>query len=126
MSESLGRVVEVPPALGRRINEACNRFEAAWRSDTVPRLEDFLAGWEGAERTALLRELVPLDADYRRGRGEAATPDDYRARFPELGDDWLEENVGRGSPVAGVTRATHSGDTLPPDDPPLEGRSFGD
>ncbi|HKI37121.1 MAG TPA: serine/threonine-protein kinase, partial [Gemmataceae bacterium] len=126
MSESLGRVGEVPPALGRRINVACNRFEAAWRAGVAPRLEDFVAGWEGAERAALLRELVPLDADYRRGRGQAVTPDDYRARFPELGDDWLEENAGLPSPVAGVTAARRSDDTLPRDDPPLGRRSFGD
>ena len=94
MSESLARDVEVSPALGRQINEACNRFEAAWRSGAAPRLEDFVVGWEGSERLALLREVVPLDADYRRARGESATPDDYRARFPELGDDWLEANVG--------------------------------
>jgi len=82
VSESLGRVGEVPPALGRRINEACNRFEAAWRAGAVPRLEDFVAGWEGAERTALLRELVPLDADYRRGRGENPGADYYAACCP--------------------------------------------
>jgi serine/threonine protein kinase/S1-C subfamily serine protease len=73
----------VPPALGRRIDEACDRFEAAWRSGSPPRLEDFVAGWEGAERAALLRELILLDADYRSARGEPVAPDDYCARFPE-------------------------------------------
>ncbi|HKI35891.1 MAG TPA: hypothetical protein VKA46_28810 [Gemmataceae bacterium] len=96
MSESLGRVGEVPPALGRRINEACNRFEAAWRSDTVPRLEDFVAGWEGAERPALLRELVPLDADYRRQRSEPCRPADYLARFPDLDPSCLGDSLAAG------------------------------
>ena len=82
MSESLGQIGDVSPALGRRINEACDRFEAAWRSDTEPRLEDFVAGWEGVERVELLRELVPLDVDYRRARGENPGADYYAAACP--------------------------------------------
>jgi eukaryotic-like serine/threonine-protein kinase len=126
VSESLGRFGEVPPALGRRINEVCNRFEAAWRSDTVPRLEDFLAGWEGSERATLLREMLPLDADYRRGRGEPVTPDDYRGRFPELGAGWLEENIGGAVPEAEITTAPRNGDTIRDPEPLPGGRSFGD
>jgi serine/threonine-protein kinase len=58
---------QVPLAL--RIDAACNRFEAAWRAGPPPRVEDFLEGWEGPERAALLRELVLLDQDYRTGPG---------------------------------------------------------
>jgi WD40 repeat protein len=118
--------VEVPPALGRRINEACDRFEAAWRSGMGPLLEEFVAGWEGAERAALLRELVPLDADYRRGRGEPVSPDDYRGRFPELGDGWLVENVGGAWPTADTTTAPGNGKALREHGPLPGGSSFGD
>jgi hypothetical protein len=115
----------VPPALGRRIDEACDRFEAAWRAGAPPRLEEFVAGWEGDKRAALLRELVPLDADYRRARGEPVAPEDYRGRFPELGAGWLEEHVG-GVPAAEVTTAPRNGETLPEAEPLLGGRSFDD
>jgi serine/threonine-protein kinase len=71
-------------ALGRRVDAACNRFERAWRAGGTPRLEDFLDGWEGLERAALVRELVLLDADYRRARGEDCYPEHYLARFPDL------------------------------------------
>jgi serine/threonine protein kinase len=93
--------VELPPALGRRIDEVCNRFEAAWRSGMGPLLEDFLAGWEGAERAALLRELVPLDAEYRRGAGEPCAPADYLARFPDVDATALAEAVPRFPEVPG-------------------------
>jgi WD40 repeat protein len=115
----------VPPALGRRIDEACDRFEVAWRAGAPPRLEEFVAGWAGAERAALLRELVPLDADYRRARGEPVAPVDYRGRFPELGAGWLEEHVG-GVPAAEVTTAPRNGETLREPEPLLGGRSFDD
>ena len=81
MSESSGPIGEVPPALGRRIDAVCDRFEAAWRSGTAPRLEDFLVGWEGAERAALLHELLALDADYRKAR-RASRPRPARVRTP--------------------------------------------
>jgi formylglycine-generating enzyme required for sulfatase activity len=61
-------------SLAVRVEEACNRFEAAWRAG-VPRIEDFLDGWHGDERLALLRELVLLDTDYRGARGEEVTQD---------------------------------------------------
>jgi len=124
VSESLARVGEVPPALGRRINEACNRFEAAWRSEMVPRLEHFVAGWEGAERTALLRELVPLDADYRRGRGEPCRPADYLARFPDLDPSCLGDSLAAG-PRPG-TPTVSPDEALPQGGPPEGVRGFGD
>ncbi len=114
----------MPPALGRRINEVCNRFEAAWRSDAAPRLEEFLAGWEGAERTALLRELVPLDADYRRDRGKQPTPDDYRARFPDLDPSCLGDPLTAGPGL--VTPTVSPDEALTQDSPSVGVRSFGD
>ncbi len=72
----------------RRLDQACDRFEAAWRTCT-PRLEDFLDGWQGEERDALLRELVLLDVYHRRRAGTRPIAEDYRGRFPDLGPDWL-------------------------------------
>ncbi|MGP0068029.1 MAG: tetratricopeptide repeat protein [Isosphaeraceae bacterium] len=78
-----GRRVDSP---ARRIDAACDRFEAAWRAGQGPRIEDVLAGAEAADRRALLRELLALEVELRRGRAERATPADYRERFPGHGD----------------------------------------
>ena len=67
----------------------CNRFEQAWREGCSPIIEDYLAAAPESDRLALLSELLPLEADYRRRRGEEPRPDDYRARFPALDPDWL-------------------------------------
>ena len=111
MSESSGPIGEVPPALGRRIDAVCDRFEAAWRSGTEPQLEDFLVGWEGAERAALLHELLALDADYRKARAQSAEastrtdPPPLRGSVPVevttsvgrcIGDYELLKEIGRG------------------------------
>jgi WD40 repeat protein/tetratricopeptide (TPR) repeat protein len=66
-----------------RLDGVCNRFEAAWRQGPPPRVEDFLAGWGGDARAALLRELLLLDVDYRRRRGEQPAAGDYLARLPD-------------------------------------------
>jgi hypothetical protein len=81
---------EVPPAAdgrrpdspARRIDAACDRFEAAWRGGHDPRMEDFLDGAAEPERPALLRALITLELELRRGRGERPTPGEYHDRFP--------------------------------------------
>ncbi len=71
-----------------RVDAACLRFEAAWKAGRRPCLEDFLTDSAGAERLTLLRELILLDASYRRRLGETPRPEDYREplsrRGPEL------------------------------------------
>ena len=70
MTESL------PPTLAARVDEVCDRFEADWKAGRQPRLDDYLAGASGAERTALARELLRVEAHYRQraaaGNGEPA------------------------------------------------------
>jgi WD40 repeat protein/predicted Ser/Thr protein kinase len=124
VSEPTGRAGGEPPGLGRRVDEACNRFEAAWRAGETPRLEDFVAGWAGAERAALLRELVPLDADYRRLRGEPWGAADYLARFPDLDPSCLGNSLDAPVPMAAATVPPR--ETLLASDPSGGVRSFGD
>jgi WD40 repeat protein len=73
----------------RRLHRDCREFEAAWQAGKPPRVEDYLAGWSGPGRLALLRELIPLDVYYRRRRGEQPAPEDYGERFPALDAAWL-------------------------------------
>jgi serine/threonine protein kinase len=89
VSDSWDPSVELPPALGRRIDEVCNRFEAAWRAagsdGAPPRIEDYLTGAAGSDRQALLRELLLLDLHYRRRRGERPGRAYYAPQFSDDG-----------------------------------------
>jgi serine/threonine-protein kinase len=98
----------------RRIDPVCDRFEAAWQTGSPPRIEDFLEGWQGADRLALLRELVLLDLHFRRAAGEGCRTDDYLPRFPDLDPAWLAEALA--APSAVNTRlAPDSGAPVPPE-----------
>jgi serine/threonine-protein kinase len=80
MSDSLSVSVQL------RIEDACARFEAAWRGagtdDAPPRVEDYLGTAAGVERAALLRELILLDLHYRRQNGQSLTAKNYPANSP--------------------------------------------
>jgi serine/threonine protein kinase/formylglycine-generating enzyme required for sulfatase activity len=110
------------------VEQVCDRFEAAWRAGTPPRVEDFLDGWQGPDRAALLRELVALDVYHRRRRGAECRAEDYRARFPALDPDALAEAFAEAVVApAGTTRSEARGPegTLefkpPPDQRPAVG-----
>ncbi len=78
----------------RRIDAACDRFEAAWRDGQHPQIEDLLHLAADTERQALLRELITLEVELRRSRGEHAALGEYRDRFPgqtAVVDDALAE-----------------------------------
>jgi serine/threonine protein kinase/tetratricopeptide (TPR) repeat protein len=81
------------PAHARQIDQACDRFEAAWKAGQRPRPEEYLAPANEPARSALLRQLLILDWDYRRRAGENPCPSDYLALFP--GDAALIDAVGR-------------------------------
>jgi hypothetical protein len=90
----------VSESLARLVDQVCNRFEAAWKADTPPRLEDFLGDIPGPERAAVLRELIPLNVHYRRARGEDYRPEEYRAFLTDLGAAWLAGALADVAPPA--------------------------
>ena len=52
------------------MDEACDRFEAAWRTGDRPRIEDFLGGTTDSDRPVLLRHLLSRRARLpQRSRG---------------------------------------------------------
>ncbi|MEY4180820.1 MAG: Serine/threonine-protein kinase PknD [Planctomycetota bacterium] len=61
----------------------CDRFEREFRAGGEPRIEDYLAECPAASRSELLRELLAVEWELRRRRGEAIKLDTYRARFPD-------------------------------------------
>jgi serine/threonine-protein kinase len=74
------------PTLAAKIDEACDRFEKAWRSGHRPHIEEALDAEPGALRSELLGHLVAVELAYRRGAGEMPTPEEYYARFPEFNE----------------------------------------
>jgi eukaryotic-like serine/threonine-protein kinase len=133
----------LPESLGRLVDQVCNVFEAAWKGGGHPRAEDFLGDRPEPERSALLQELVLLEAYYRRARGEDCQPDEYHARFPALDTVWLAEEITANSvpspgvvPIAAqpgpngmstVELLAHAGDTkVSTESVPFRTRLFGD
>ncbi len=83
----------LPVDLLCRINARCDAFEAACRDGHAANVADFLDGFHGAERSRLLRELIPLELDYRKQHGQTPNADELLTRFPELDSTWLAAAV---------------------------------
>jgi WD40 repeat protein/tRNA A-37 threonylcarbamoyl transferase component Bud32 len=123
MSEVSGRECEaLPETLGRRVDRACNHFEAAWNGEAQPRAEDFLGDEPEPGRSALLRELVLLEMYYRRARGEDCRSEEYQARFPTLDPAWVAAQIPAANTAADPTPL--GDETIPAVAAP--GRLFGD
>src|SRR5690348_13033228 len=99
MSDAMGPTAA---EAGRAVDRACDRFEAAWRSGSRPRIEEFLAEVPDQARPRLLRELIALDADYRRLAGESPRPDDYGGLVAGPEPTWLAEAVAPRPPAVGT------------------------
>ncbi|WP_169976690.1 tetratricopeptide repeat protein [Tautonia rosea] len=72
-----------------RIDECCDRFEAAWLRGDRPRIEDYLSEVPESDRSSLIRELLVVELAYRRRSGEAPTSEDYVDRFFDGDSDTL-------------------------------------
>jgi tetratricopeptide (TPR) repeat protein/tRNA A-37 threonylcarbamoyl transferase component Bud32 len=101
------------PSLARRVDALCNRFERAWKEGRPPVIEDYLAEAPEPERAALLREMLPLEAEYRRRHGEEPRPEDYRARFPALDPNWLAAALAAPPTNPAPSAADELGTTAP-------------
>jgi serine/threonine protein kinase/O-acetyl-ADP-ribose deacetylase (regulator of RNase III) len=75
-----------PLSLEKRVDEACGRFEAAWRAGEKPRIEDYLANTAEPEYSELLRQLLALEIELRCTKGDKPAPEEYEGRFPKHGE----------------------------------------
>ncbi len=83
MSATLPTIdASVSPLTINRMDEVCDRFEAAWKVGLRPRIEDYLEETAGPEQSTLWHELLVLELVYRRRQGEQPTLEEYQARFP--------------------------------------------
>ncbi len=66
------------------IDAAADRFERQWNAGPDrPSIEDCLDQAEPNQRAQLLAELVRVECELRRARGEQPTPVEYLMRFPD-------------------------------------------
>ncbi len=70
-----------PTRIGSDVDDACDRFEAAWRAGGRPLIEGFLGDATSSRRSAFLRYLLAVELDYRGGLGEAPKLSEYQVRF---------------------------------------------
>jgi tRNA A-37 threonylcarbamoyl transferase component Bud32 len=66
-----------------QIDSACQRFEDELRSGKNAKIEDYLDGWDEPERSKLLYELLSLEVDHRRERGEQPSRQEHATRFAD-------------------------------------------
>lgn len=75
---------KLPIAALERIDDLCAAFEQKWQSDEPQSIESLIEGdFTEVERDVLLAELVVLEIDYRKRRGESPNKQEYLDRFPE-------------------------------------------
>jgi WD40 repeat protein/serine/threonine protein kinase len=80
-------------ALAQRVDELCERFETEWKSGGRPRIEAYLSAIPEQDRLTCLHELIPIDVEYRRRRGETLSAGEYHARFTGLDSQWIADTV---------------------------------
>ena len=73
------------PSQITRVEEVCDRFEAAWKAGLRPRIEDYLSETADPECAVLWHELLVLELAYLCRQGERPTPEDSWRRFPRAG-----------------------------------------
>jgi tetratricopeptide (TPR) repeat protein len=100
------------PGEARQVDRECDRFEAAWKAGNRPDPADALAGLSEPRRSALLRQLLLLDWEYRSRTGEEPRPADYHARFPA--DCAVVDAVAREMSQAAVGTRVNTGDAGTP------------
>jgi serine/threonine-protein kinase len=89
----------------RGIDQACDDFEDQWRAGKKPRIEVYLTAALEENRSALLRELLLLEWELRRGQAERPLLEEYTSRFPDS-----QELIGSLWPGIGHPPSTvHSG-----------------
>jgi WD40 repeat protein/tetratricopeptide (TPR) repeat protein/predicted Ser/Thr protein kinase len=82
-----------------RVLEACDRFEAAWKSGQRPAIELFLTESSDRERSGLLLELLEHELELRRKAGEQPTRAEYYGRFPGR-EELIDKVFTRRDPAA--------------------------
>jgi len=71
----------IPDEQLSRLDDACDRFHAAWQSGERPRIEDFLADCGDIPKAVLTRELLATEMELLVNGGQPVPIEDYLGRF---------------------------------------------
>lgn len=71
-------------SLAQRLDQACDSFEAAWKSGARPTIGEYLVQFSQAHQLTAFAELLALEVAYRALRGESPTPEEYFMAFPDF------------------------------------------
>ncbi len=96
---------ELSPEEIQRVDEICNSFVDAFIEGRQPNLEDHLGDTAEPMLSALLRELLILELEYRRASEETPEIDEYQTRFPDHAG--LIEEAFRSPGSSGALRTLH-------------------
>lgn len=96
------RQKKLPIAALERIDDLCAGFEQQWQTGDPPTIENLLTeDLPPNERDVLLAELIVLDIDYRRRRGQNPKAEDYIDRFPQ-DSSAINDAIGEGTRRTGA------------------------
>jgi hypothetical protein len=71
--------------LERRIDDCCDRYEAAWKAGQSPQIEAYIDGFPADALPQLLRELLVIEVNYwRRAEDQQLTKEIFLAAHPQL------------------------------------------
>lgn len=108
-------------SLARYVDRCADAFEALCKAGSWPRIEDYIQEVSERERVAILRELIPLEIDYRIRAGMTLTPGEYLLRFPDIEDlihrAFLEQDLVSEPPARENSPTTYNPES-PPCAPP--------
>lgn len=92
----------------RKIDQACDDFESAWKTGERPFVDDVLGGFPEEARGTVLNELLPIEIAWRLKSGETPSADSYLFRFPELDQARLEALIGSQATTAQDEQGTQA------------------
>lgn len=73
-----------------QIDAVCERFEISWRESECPKAEEWVTQVPQPLQNELLGELLLIEIEYRRRKGESIMLPELQLRFPEK-KQWLEQ-----------------------------------
>ncbi len=109
----------LPLELLRRIDQASDRFEAAWQAGTFLRLEELLGEFPEHEQPAVLRELLAMEIELTRRQGLSPSATSYRSRFARHAQivDKVLSRLGLSEQIPSADkRVGHFSDQNPPNE----------
>ncbi len=84
-----------------KLDEVCDSFEREWIAGRSPRLEDRLRDTGDADRAMLVEELLAIELEYRRRRGDSPAAEEFVRRLPEFAEQVSQFFRDRADELAG-------------------------